>query len=82
MLLEFFKRRKATLKGNYLFLVGAGQVVELELGIPQEVPNQIAYKILDQDGDIVRIAEAPAAEAAAKRAPRTKMVGDETITKA
>lgn len=83
MLLEFYRRRQARLKSNYLWIGGAGKAIELEFGKPTEVPMDIAYQILSKDSDIVREVKAEdLKEEKTKKRKKVKMVADSQVTEA
>jgi hypothetical protein len=90
MKLSYPTARKATIKGPYIYLDKAGPI-SLNLGAEGvEVPDEVAHKILEQDGDIIKVyhdpvdmsevfpsevEEVPEKKRAAA-APRNKMAGE------
>jgi hypothetical protein len=58
MLIVFHKRKRANFPRQYTYIAGAGNTICLKFQQPQEVEDEIAYKILGRDGDIVKEAEA------------------------
>lgn len=67
MLIEYYKKRSAKLKGDVCFYNPnkAGESIILALNKPQEIDDQWGYKLLGEYSDILRIVEKkqpPAAE--------------------
>jgi len=58
MQLEFFKKRLGNFPVQYTFIAGSAGVILLKWQEPQEVPDEIAYKILGEASDIIRKVEA------------------------
>lgn len=57
MLIEYYKRRHAKLKGPICFYNGKGRNIILEIGKPQEIDDQWGYKVLSENADIIRLVE-------------------------
>ena len=55
MLIEYYKRRNARLKGPIYQYNGKGQSIRLDFGVPAEVDDQWGYKILSDNADIIRL---------------------------
>jgi len=79
MFLEFHKRRRAALKGDYLYVIGAGKSVTLKMGVPQEVDDQVGHLILARDSDMVRLVEPPKKK---KKAKKVKMMPEDKVVEA
>lgn len=61
MLIEYYKKRNARLKGDICFYNGKGTNIILALGKPQEIDDQWGYRLLSENADIIRLVEmAPA----------------------
>jgi hypothetical protein len=71
MFIEYYRKRRATIPNAYVFLLERGVAVELKLKEPIDIPDNIAYKILARDGDIVRQVDAPISPEE-KEAPKKK----------
>ena len=61
MLIEYYKKRNARLKGDICFYNGAGTNIILALGEPQEIDDQWGYRLLAENADILRLVEKPKA---------------------
>jgi len=74
MKLEFYKKRKGNHPySQYTFIAGSEHgVILLKWQEPQEVPDEIAYKILGEAGDIVRKVEAAKPKKSNAKAPKVK----------
>ena len=71
MQLEFFKKRLGAHPRQYTFIAGSS-VILLKWQEPQEVPDDIAYKILGEASDIIRKVEASKPGKAKGKAPKDK----------
>jgi hypothetical protein len=72
MLLEFFKKRVGNFPVQYTFIADKVGVILLKFGEPQEVPEDIAYKILGEASDIIRKVEAEKPVKGTSKAPKVK----------
>ena len=72
MLLEFFKKRVGNFPVQYTFVAGSAGVVLLKWNEPQEVPDEIAYKILGEASDIIRKVEAEEPVKGEGKTPKVK----------
>ena len=59
MLIEYYKKRNARLKGDICFYNGAGKNIILALGEPQEIDDQWGYRLLADNADILRLVDKP-----------------------
>lgn len=69
MKLIYYKRRRPTIAGDYVFVEGKHKV-HLRFGVEKEVDDEAAYKILGRDRDIIR--QAGTADAPAPKRGRPK----------
>ena len=69
MLIEYYKKRNARLKGDIFFYNGAGSNIILALGEPQEIDDQWGYRLLAENADIIRLVDKPKAPAPAPVPP-------------
>jgi hypothetical protein len=72
MLLEFFKKRATNYPRQYSFIAGPGKCVVLHWKKPQEVEDEIAFRILGEASDIIRKVEAPQSKQSQKKASKVK----------
>ena len=67
MIIEYYKKRSARLKGDVCFYGGAGKSIILKLNKPQEIDYHWGYKILSDHPDIVRLVEKKVVEKPVKK---------------
>lgn len=72
MLIEYYKKRSARLKGDICFYNGAGTNIILALNKPQEIDDQWGYKILSENADIIRLVQKKEAPPAPKPAAKKR----------
>jgi hypothetical protein len=81
MQIEMFRLMPHRRQPYRIFAFGAGRSLRLDLGVPQEVPDELGYKILSENSTYIRKVEAPK-KAKKPKAPKVKakQVTDEQIT--
>ena len=57
MLIEYYRKRNARLKGDICFYNGKGRNIILALRQPQEIEDQWGYMLLAENADIIRLVE-------------------------
>lgn len=72
MLIEYYKKRNARLKGDICFYNGKGTNIILQLGKPQEIDDQWGYRLLGENSDILRMVQPKAPEVKTEAKPKKK----------
>ena len=78
MIIEYYKKRNAKLKGPVCFYAGNGKSIEFKFQEPAEIEDQWGYKLLAEYADILRLVIPKAVEEKPKRKKKKAQKQDAT----